>query len=371
MSTSYSSAIQSYCNVGPLIFIPGVNNDLTGADSSNCLQNYPFTDLDAHIMMYQSLVTNEVLGDITSTTLPDNTIKHDTSLYSTGHFFSEAVTLLDGSNNASMLATCAYVNEMTTTWANYPAIHDVVMDGHDITSLKSIAFDDSALVLEASGNYLAIDGSGIILSDTQTSILTVKNQSISFNPVGEVIILPSENTAEDGYQACSYGVKLDTYSLFHANLIFTSLSQTLCAGACVSGNITYTIGSGKLPSIMTFPCVEISSANTEQTLQFNNSDDYFHTVDGIHFVGCPLIEGLTYTILLKNVDASNNVIYLSNKEVLINTKPTVCVQATPVAFAPGTYCVVTVSQAPCVSGVNPNPYVVDFKGLNSTMMGVQ
>lgn len=374
MTTSYSASLNSYCNVGPLLFIPGVNNDITGADSSNCLQNYPFTDLDAHIMMYQSLTNDKTLTDETSTVLPDNTIEINTSVYSTGHFYSEPVSILDGSNNSAMLATCGYVNEIETMWANFPAIHDVMMAGHDITSLKSIAFDNSALLLEASGNYLAIDGSGIILSDSQTSILTVKNQSISFNPVGEIVILPSENTAEHGYQPCSYGVKLDTYSLFHANLIFTSLAQTLCQGDCVSGNITYTIGSGKFPSVMTFPCVEISSANTLATLQFNNTDDLVHTVDGITFTGCPLVEGLTYTLLLKNVDASNNIIWLSNREVLINTKPTVCVQASPVAFAPNTYCLITVSQAPCValvSGRNPNPYVVDFKGLNSTVMGVQ
>ena len=367
MATSYSSSLNSYCNVGPLIFIPGVNNDINSADSSNLLQNYPFTDLDAHIMMYQHLTDGTTRRD--GTLLPLNTIDISTNVAALGHFFSSAVSIADGSANDSMLATCGYVKTIESLWAHYPAVCDVDMSDNDLTNVGMVTFGGaSALKLESSGNYLVVDGSGIFFNEeSSVSISSAFQQSITLDENGSIILLPSSAT-EGEFAANSYGAKLDPYSLLHANLIFVEPSVSGLTSDCSNSQIKFSITSGKLPSIMTFPCVDISSGNITDTEQFNGQTVL--SLAGISFNDQqPLKAGFTYTLLLHNTDASANV-YVSNREIFINGGLTLCVQGTPVRFAPQTYMIITVSQAPSSASPNPNPYVVDFKGLNSRVMGV-
>jgi len=369
MTTSYSASLNSYCNVGPLVFIPGVNNDLSGngADSSNCLQNYPFTDLDAAIMMYQSLTApGKTLTD--GTAIPTKTIEIKNNVYSTGHVFTSPVTIADGSSNPAMLSTCDYVQEIILTWADHPAISDIEMLGHKIKDVDNLSFSGSSLKLDNSGNYLVVDGSGIFFPDgPSTAIRHEYKQSMSFNDAGEISFIPSTIDGSGVYQACTYGARLDKFSLLHGSFVFAEPALTLIHGSCTASKITYSMASGKLPSIQSFPLVELSKTNTTKNLVINGEN--VHSLESIEFEGQPIKQGFSYTLLLKNVDAAE-MIYLSNQEFLINGGSSCCVQSVPCAFAPSTYCLVLVSQAPSLLEINPNPFVVDFKCLNSNSMGV-
>jgi len=368
MSTSYSTSANGYLNVGPLVFIPGVSNDLSSntavTSAANLVQNYPFIDEYYSIMNnmdYES--TSITLADssfntqyVSANALPASTI--------TGHsigfdlpvvcpsfnFFSAAVSSQNASDN--MLATCSYVQYIQSTWADFNAVNNIDMSGHSIVDLSFIAFTNGP-VIEASGAILYFnDVSQINSENPSLSIVTGTNNGINMDPSSNVTLFNGV--------ASSQNAKLDMHGLLAGNLTFNSLNVTFTGS---NGSILFARNdnNGYLPSIAHLGVCDLSSAwlyGTGDVLGLV-------TITNSATTYCPT--SFIYTFLLLN-GSQKAVAFTSqnlptNLAVNGNSSATVFTPQNMVLLNPGGLANVTLT----FTGSN---LVIDIRPLNGHGMGV-
>jgi hypothetical protein len=250
MSSSFSSHYKSYLTSGPFVFKAGVGGISTTADASNLVQNFPFVDGYQNILKRQNY-------------LDGSGIVVDSSLR-VGGIVALNHALADDTADLNTLATCGYVQNMEKKWAQFKAIQDVDISGHDIKGIHQLLFADSDVSMstfrDGSRNLLQLTCDGLVLPydndgaaagvDTTSDFVISHNSqsSIKFSSSGELYFTSSHHDSSlNRWITNDNSMYLDRAGYLHAVVVTPDLQTS---ATCVIGTVTFHIG---LPSFAKSP----------------------------------------------------------------------------------------------------------------------
>ena len=334
MATSFSTYENAYLNCGPLTFIAGFNNNLLSSDTSNLIQNYPFTDAYQSIMQHELKTSGGLIATNGTSNLPQssslaNTIQIDgtTDLFTLSHMYTSDVSA--GNATKNMVATCDYVQYIESQWSLHPAVTNVDMAAYDLDNVGMVTFDPSSVnTLEASGNVLALKSYGLTLQSevvnswTEFDITGCTQSQINFDACGSIVFYASQFNGGNNTFAkyATPAATITNTNNFQTNLVFNDNSTTITA-ACASGAMTWTTTNGGLPSILTLPTMSVNTT-TVPLVQSPSLDMSANEVSAFYFKNSNSnnaypTTGFVYYAVIQNTEAagSGNSIVITKNSV--------------------------------------------------------